>query len=41
MIRDCDFNLTIKDNTLEINQAKNAYLFREKNTEILKEYKTQ
>ncbi|MGL2603195.1 hypothetical protein ACQJ5U_04330 [Helicobacter pylori] len=38
LIRDCDFNLTIKDNTLEINQAKNAYLFREKNTETLKEY---
>ncbi|CAJ99945.1 conserved hypothetical protein fragment 3 [Helicobacter acinonychis str. Sheeba] len=30
--------MKIKDNTLEINQAKNTYLFKAKNTKIIREY---
>ncbi|WP_033794298.1 hypothetical protein [Helicobacter pylori] len=32
LIKNSHFNLTIKDNTLEINQAKNTYSFKAKNT---------
>ncbi|GAA7488675.1 hypothetical protein ckin124_01550 [Helicobacter pylori] len=35
LIKNSNFNLTIKDNTLEINQAKNAYSFKAKNTKTL------
>ncbi|WP_120907864.1 hypothetical protein [Helicobacter pylori] len=35
LIKNSDFNLKIKDNTLEINQAKNTYLFKVKNAKTL------
>ncbi|EJC53218.1 hypothetical protein HPHPP26_0482 [Helicobacter pylori Hp P-26] len=35
LIKNSNFNLTIKDNTLEINQAKSAYSFKAKNTKTL------
>ncbi len=35
LIKNSHFNLTIKDNTLEINQAKNTYSFKAKNTKTL------
>ncbi|WQS51941.1 hypothetical protein KVC18_01795 [Helicobacter pylori] len=35
LIKNSNFNLTIKDNTLEINQAKSTYSFKAKNTKTL------
>ncbi len=35
LIKNSHFNLTIKDNTLEINQTKNTYSFKAKDTKTL------